>query len=751
MDGQLVRQWYSWFPDDPDFGLQTPFLPHPNNVKDFYETGKTFTNSVALSGGNENTLFRLSYTNTDQSGTIPNSTLTRNNLGLNASTQLTEKLKASTSINYVQNKVGGIPGTGYGADAGNVVTSFNEWFQRQIDIDKLRNYETAEGRDRTWNIASPTDLDPLYWENPYYVLYNSPANSQRDRVFGNMSLSYDITSDLKVTGWARSDFYTDRRNDRIASGSIPQDMYEESIRQIKENNFELLLQYNKQINEDFSVGANLGANRRNNSYYRNTARTVGGLNVPNFFSTEASIDRPVVEDYYDEKRVNSVYGSANVGFKGTVYLEGTLRNDWSATLPSDNNSYLYPSITTSFVFSELFPNSNVLSFAKLRAGWAQVGNDTDPYRLATTYRSENNYGANPAFSVPNRLNNSELKPEITTSYEVGMDLRFFQGRLGLDVTYYDNQSTDQIIALDVSATSGFADAIVNAGLITNKGWEVMLTGTPIETASGFRWDVNVNWAKNENTVVELAEGLTNYLIGSYGLSVNARVGSPYGLMVSSGFATTEDGQRIISSNGLYLQQQDKEVGSVLPDWVGGVSNSFSFKGVNLSALIDFRKGGDVYSVTNRYGQYSGLLEETVGNNDKGNPMRDPVADGGGIKPIGVVNTGTAEAPIYTPNEQYIDAQKYFGQSSLREQFVYDGSYVKLRELRAGYTFPKSLYENIPVQSISLAFVGRNLAVFSKNLPHVDPESALGSGNIQGFENGQLPSVRSLGFDINIKL
>ncbi|WPP49263.1 SusC/RagA family TonB-linked outer membrane protein [Catalinimonas niigatensis] len=751
MDGQLVRQWYSWYPDDPDFGQMTPFLPHPDNIRDFYETGKTFTNSVALSGGNETTLFRLSYTNTDQTGTLPNSSLVRNNLGFNGSTKLSERFTASTSINYARNRVDGVPGTGYGADAGNVVTSFNEWYQRQLDTEKLKNYQTADGRDRTWNIKSPTDLDPLYWENPYYVLNNSFATSQRERVYGNVSLGYDITDDLKVTGWARTDFYTDRRDDRIASGSIPQAMYEEEVRELKETNFEMLLQYNKQLSEDFSLGANFGANTRTNTFYRNKARTVGGLNVPNFFSTEASIDRPIVEDYYDERRVNSIYGSANVGFKDIIYLEGTIRNDWSSTLPAENNSYLYPSLTTSFVFSELLPTADFLSFGKIRAGWAQVGNDTDPYRLATIYRSENNYGDNPAFSVPNRLNNADLRPEITTSYEIGLDLRFFQGRLGMDVTYYDNQSTDQILPLDVSATSGFADAIVNAGLVTNKGWEVMLTGTPVETASGFRWDVSVNWAKNENRVVELAEGQTNYLIGTYGLSVNAREGQPYGVMVSSGYATTDDGQRIISANGLYVQEQDKVVGNVLPDWVGGVSNSFSFKGINLSALIDFRKGGDIYSVTNRYGLYSGLLEETVGNNDKGFPMRDPVADGGGIMPIGVVNTGTAEAPVYEPNTQYIEAQNYFSQSSLREQFVYDGSFIKFRELRAGYTFPKSLYENIPVQSISIAFVGRNLAVLHKNIPHVDPEAALGSGNIQGFENGQLPSLRSLGFDINIKL
>jgi TonB-linked SusC/RagA family outer membrane protein len=751
MDGQMVRQWYSWYPDDPNFGKMTPFNSSPGNIQDFYETGQTFSNSVALSGGNETTLFRLSYTNTQQKGTLPNSTLSRNNAGFNGSTKLTDKLTVSTSINYAQNKVDGVPGTGYGNDAGNVVTAFNQWYQRQLDTDQLRNYETAEGRDRTWNIKSPSNLDPLYWENPYYVLNNSFATSQRERVFGNMSLSYDFTDDLKITGWARTDFFTDRRDDRIATGSIPQDMYQEEVREVKENNFELLMQYNKQINDKFSVGANAGANSRVNSYNLNRVRTVGGLNVPNFFSAEASIDRPTVKDYEEERRVNSIYGSANVGYNGMLYLEGTLRNDWSSTLPAGNNSYLYPSVTTSFVFSELFPNSNVVSFAKIRGGWAQVGNDTDPYRLAQVYSPEVNYGSNPAFGVPNQLNNSNLRPEITTSYEVGLDMRFFSGRLGMDVTYYDNQTENQILPLTVSSTSGFSSAIVNAGLVTNKGWEVMLTGTPIELSNGLTWDVAINWARNRNQVVELAEGQDNYLIGSWGLSVNARVGQPYGAMVATGYKETENGERIVSENGLYAIEADKLVGNILPDWTGGISNTLSFKGVSLSALVDFRQGGDIYSVTNRYGLYSGLMAETVGNNDKGNPLRDPVSEGGGLLKEGVVNVGTSENPVYEPNTQYIEAQEYFSQSGLREQFVFDGSFIKLRELRVGYTLPSSLFSNTPFQSMSIAFVGRNLALLMSNIPHVDPEGALGSGNIQGFENGQLPSNRSLGFNINIKL
>ncbi|MEO0330823.1 MAG: TonB-dependent receptor, partial [Bacteroidota bacterium] len=385
----------------------------------------------------------------------------------------------------------------------------------------------------------------------------------------------------------------------------------------------------------------------------------------------------------------------------------------------------------------------------------------DPYRLATVYQSENNYGSSPAFSVPNRLNNSELRPEITSSYEVGLDLRFWNNRLGIDVTYYDNETTDQIIPLDVSATSGFADAIVNAGLVTNRGWEVMVTGTPIETASGFSWDITANWARNRNQVVELAEGQNNFLIASWGPSINARVGEPYGTIVTEAFMLNEDGDRVVGEDGFYLREIDQVVGNIMPDFTGGVMNQFSFKGINVSALVDFQKGGNLYSVTNRYGEYSGLLASTVGNNSLGNPMRDPVLindDGtvdpnsGGVIADGVMNVGTEENPVYEQNTIPTAANEYFQRlRSIRENYVYDASFVKLREVRIGYTFPKALYENIPVQSISLAFVGRNLALLHSNIPNVDPEAALGSGNIQGFENGQLPSIRSLGFNLNIKL
>lgn len=758
MDGQMVRQWYSWYPDDPNYGKMTPFVAHPDNVKDFYETGVTTNNNIALEGGGDGTLFRLSFTDFRQTGTLPTSELQKNTIAFNGSSKLTDKLTASASVNYVSLSNEGIPGQGYGNNAGNVVTSFNQWFQRQLDMDNLANYKTADGVDRTWNISSPTNLRPLYWENPYWVLNESPAEMERQRVFGNVSLKYDVLPGLTVQGWARTDFYTDRRQERIASGSIPQAWYKEEVRQLEDNNYEFLATYSKDFGSDFTLDANVGANKRVRMYYNNTASTNGGLSVPNFFNVGASIDRPSITDYKSKKVVNSVYGSATIGYRNMAYVDLSLRNDWSSTLPDGDNSYLYPSVTGTFLFSELIDDKSILSLGKVRASWSQVGNDTDPYQLAVTYGSANNYGSYPAYAVPNNLNNAALKPETITTTEFGVEMAFFNSRLGLDVTYYDIQSKDQILDLDVASTSGYNSTVVNAGLMTNKGWEVMLSGRAID--SDLTWDIVANWAKNTNKVELLAAGLDNYQLASWGPSINARVGETYGTWITDGFVyanqivdgeydsdivADKSSERVVGEDGLYLRATNQTYGSYLPDWTGGVTNTFTYKGVMLSALIDFQKGGQLYSVTNRYGNYSGLLAETAGLNDRGNPQRDAVSEGGGYLAVGVKEDGT-------PNDVYVEATDYWQHlRTRREYYLYDASFIKLREVKVGYTLPRKLFANSFIEGVSVSLVGRNLAILHKNAPNIDPEAAYGSGNIQGFENGQHPSTRTMGFSVNVKL
>ncbi len=753
MEGQLVREWFSWYPDDPQFGQLTPFSPQPNNIRDFYETGVVYNNSVALYGGTEKTNFRLSYTNYQGKGTVPNNEIAKNTIALNASSALTDKFTVSSRINFTDYAQTGIPVTGYSADLGNTnnSTSFNEWFQRQLNMSQLRNYRTATGDQRTWNIKSPTDLDPLYWDNPYFGINESGINNFRERVFGDVSLRYDILDNLHIQGWARADFYTDRREQRLAANSLQTPYYLEEVRQIRDNNYELHLTYEPKLGEDFTLNLLAGANLRSRRSYRNYEQTQGGLSVPGLYSINASIDRPVIEDEFFQKEVQSLFGSASFGYKGIAYLDATLRNDWSSVFPEENNSYLYPAITGTFVFSELLANQNLFSLGKLRASWASIYRDTDPYELQNVYDGEPSYGSSPAYAAPNLLRNPNLRPELSVTKEIGLEMNFLQNRIGFDVTYYDINTSDQIINLDVSSTSGATRSVVNAGELTNKGWEVMIFGTPVRLNNGFSWDINVNWARNVNKVVTLYDSLETIQIASWGPSINAKVGQPYGTWITDGF-TYADGRRLVDEDGNYVRATNQTFGTYLPDWTGGVTNTFRYKGISLAATIDVRQGGQFYSVSNRYGNYSGLMEETVGLNSLGNPKRDPVAEGGGVIADGVVNTGTDEAPVYVENTTATEAQNYYGNlRNYREYYLYDASFVKLREVRLAYNLPQSLLGKTPFTGITVAAYGRNLAILNKNAPNVDPETSAGSGNVQGFENGQYPSTRIVGFNVNIKL
>ena len=744
LDGRPVRQWYSFYEGDPDFGQATPWVAHPDNVRDFFETGVTLNNNVALSGGNENSSFRLSYTNVTQNFVLPNSELDRNTLNFSGSTKFTDKFTASISANYVVNEALGRSGTGY--DGNNVMQQLNQWSHRQMDMDKLRVYETTEGIHRTWNIGGPTSLAPYYSDNPYWTRYKNYQNDDRERLFGNLTLKYDFTEWLSLTGRVMTDFYTDRREERIAVGSQAISEYSEGIREVTETNADLILNFDRRLSEDFSLNAFVGGNIRINSYHRNVGTTQGGLNVPDFYNLNNSASSVLIDDYFEERQINSVFGSASVGFRDMVYADFTLRNDWSSTLPVDDNAYLYPSVSGSFVFSELGPlqTSGILSFGKLRAGWAQVGNDTDPYRLGITYVPKESFGADPRFTVPNDLNNPNLRPEKTNSWEVGADLRFFSDRVGLDVTYYSSVSTDQIFTVDISGTTGYGAQIINAGEVTNKGVELQLRATPVVT-DNFQWDLIVNWARNRNEIVELAPGIETYTLANapFSVSVVAREGEPYGAIMGFDFVYDDEGNKVINPSGTYaVTSEQVPLGNAMPDWTGGITNTFSFRGVTASVLIDGRKGVDIFSISNMFGKYSGMLQETVDNN-----VREL-----GIIAEGVVNVGTPENPQYEPNTTRLAAIDYFqGLYGRDAAHVYDGSFIKLREVTLGYTLPAGLLENTPFRNVTLSVVGRNLALLYRKIPHLDPENTLSSGNVQGIEGAQLPSVRSWGFNLSFNL
>ena len=744
LDGTPVRHWDSWYPGET-FGELRPWTANPDNVRDFYETGATYTNNVAISGGDEKSNFRLSYTNLNQGGVYPGSQLDRNTFSINANTKVGDRISVGVSGTYVATNGEGRPGVGYGGFGNqiNVQTNFNQWFQRQLDIDRLANFEQPDGSPRTWNLRSPTNRGALFWESPYWVVNRNLNFDQRDRLFGNVSLSYEITKGLSITGFARSDYYDFTSNDRIASGSASDlAFYELRSRRNRENNFELLLEYDKTFG-DFSVNANLGGNIRKEDFQSSSARTDGGLSVPGLYTIEASINRPSRTDFRSQRRVNSAYGRVGVGWKNLLYVDVTARNDWTSTLSSDNWSFFYPSVSTSFVFSELLPGNSILSFGKLRAGVATVGNDTDPYNTQNVFTATDFFGSNPTFAVPNTQRNPDLTAEEIATWEIGLDMRFLRDRISFDVTYYDIESRDLIIPLDVSGATGFNATFVNAGKITNQGIEASLFVTPIQKEN-FAWTIGANLARNVNEVVELAEGQNTLTLGNWGPRFTATVGQPYGTIWADGFTRNDDGERLVGEEGLFLREDFEPRGSAYPDWTGGIINDITLFGFNIGTVVDFRRGGSLYSVTNRYGEYSGILESTVGVNDRGTDWRLPIAEGGGIRSDGVKEDGT-------PNDVYIRADEYFKQFvNRREAYIFDASFVKLREVSISKNIPAGWLANLPVQSARVSLIGRNLAILHRNAPNIDPESATSNSNIQGFENGQNPSVRSVGFNLNVK-
>lgn len=748
LDGQMVRHWDSYDEwDTENFGITRPWVANPSNIEDYFETGRTWNNNIALSGGSESAGFRLSYTNVDVKGTQPNSSLKRNVINFNGNVQLSEKLSAHVNGNYVRSEGLGRPLTGYGES---IMSQFNQWYQRQLDTERLKNYKNPDGSQRTWNRNSADDPSPHYWDNPYWERYENVQNDNRDRIFGDLGAQYQFTDWLSVSGRAMTDYYTDRRIERIAVGGVRESLYREDLRTLQENNYELMINFNNlDLTSDLSLNALAGANKRVYGLEENLASTQGGLNTPGFYSLANSVSELSITDNTFERVVNSVFASASFGFKNFLYLDVTARNDWSSTLPSDNNSYFYPSVSTSFVFSELMPTNNVLSFGKLRASWAQVGNDTDPYRLANTYFTLPNFGGSGSASLPNSQNNANLLPEKTTSFEVGAQLNFLRNRITLDATYYNSVTEDLIFNVSQSGASGFTSAIRNAGKVQNNGIELMLNFTPIQTNDGLTWDIGLNYAANNNEVVELADGVDNIRLAAlFGVSVEARPGETYGTIIGYDFARDENGNKLVDASGAYVSTDEVvPIGSILPDFTGGVSTALSYKGFEISGLIDFQKGGSLHSLSNQWGKYSGMLQTTVENN-----VRED-----GIVVEGVYAPGTMIDGVDVSgqqNETVLDAQSHFFLNQgyiIHAADVYDASFVKLRELRITYTLPGSFVSNTPFTGASISLVGRNLAILSSNIPNVDPQSAVSSANIQGFEGGQLPSERSIGVNLNFRL
>ncbi|KFF05155.1 SusC/RagA family TonB-linked outer membrane protein [Flavobacterium reichenbachii] len=751
--GQPVYQWDAFTPYSKNYGQATAWNAAKNGPISFFNTAKTATNSLSLEKSNEKSSISLSYVNTMQSGILPNSELKKNQLSARFSQKITDKLTANAYAAVTLQNTIGRNSTGYND---NILGNFRQWWQTNVDLKEQQNvYNASGGQNVTWNWADPTSPEgivPAYWDNPYFTRYQNYSSDDRTRLFSYASLDYKITSWLSALGRVSLDTYKELQEERRAVGSIasgfglsPVDEtsgYQRYDNNFQEINYDGMLNFNKKFGEDISLTGILGMNLRRDNRENVLSSTIGGLVTPGKYALSNSryaLPFPIEQKY--TKQVNGIYAQASLGYKDTYFLDASVRRDESSTLPKGDNAYVYPAVSGSILFSNLI-QQKWLNLGKFRMNYAEVGNDADALQLVNTYTRSSNFNNEPMYTLPNTNNNSNLKPERTKSFEVGLETSMLDRRLGFDVTYYKTNSVDQIVSAAVSSASGFTNAWVNGGNIENKGLEIQITGTPVKTKD-FSWDISVNWSNNKSRVISLPGGIGNLQLAGFqgGVTTNATLNEAYGSIKGTDYVYTNGERTIDQKTGKYMitTTSDNTIGNITPDWIGGVRNKLSYKNVSLAFLIDTQKGGDIFSLDMYYGLATGLYKETAEGN---------------IRQTGVLNAGVA--PDGTPNKvvsqnpgTYSNNYGYLAEPA--KAFVYDASYVKLREVSISYNFPKKMFEGTFVNSATFSLLGSNLWIISKNLPYADPESGLSSGNkSRGYSVGSLPTTRDIGFNLTFK-
>ncbi|MCM4168433.1 TonB-dependent receptor P26 [Arenibacter antarcticus] len=744
----LVFQWDAFYPESSNYMKATPWVAPQRGPESIFKTGVSLNNSISIDGGTDISTYRLGYTLYDQEGILPNSKIRRNTVNFKGTHEFTEKLTSGVTVTYTNTDGKGRYGTGYSNT--NIFQSMRQWNQNNVDFEAQKNAYFQTGRNITWNYANAEggNFDAIYTDNPYWQLYENYQTDNRDRVYGDFNVNYKLTDWVNATGRVSMDNYTDLREERANVGSNGVSRYGRYDANYSELNYDLLLNFNYNITEDLNFSGLLGATARRQKFRQMRASTTGGLVIPDLFALANSKNLLVPpEEVYEELHTNGYFGSASFGYQNFLFLDVTGRIDESSSLPKSNNSYFYPSVSTSFVFSELW-NTNWLTLGKFRANFAEVGNYAPPLSIHNVYSSPTNFRT-PLYSVSSTANNPDLKNETTRSLEVGLEMEFFNRRLGFDVAAYKSNSIDQLMPVTVTGATGFTKRWVNAGEIENKGFETSIHFSPIRNED-FEWRINANWYKNESEVLSLFGDNKNLQLASLqgGVTINATVGQAYGTIWGTNFEYL-NGERVIDpDNGKFVVDENPQtIGDINPDWKAGISNTLSYKNLSLSFLIDIQKGGDVFSLDTWYGYRTGVTANTAGLNEIGNPVRDPVSAGGGLLLNGVNPDGS---PNDTRTHVQDQSTAIGSKAAPHAYHVYDASFVKLREATLSYSLPKSIAERISMSNITLSAIGRNLWIIDKNIPYSDPEAGLSSGNIQGYQSGAIPTAKEYGFNLKLQ-
>ncbi|MDQ8141832.1 SusC/RagA family TonB-linked outer membrane protein [Chryseobacterium sp. CFS15] len=726
----MYLPWYAFDPEfSNDYLKPVPWVAPKNDVDSFFNTGVTYTNNISVAKSFGDTNVRLSYTNTNITGIVPNSKIKKDNFSINLNSKLSDKLTADAIVNYVHTEGFNRPEIGYGDNS--VAQKFYHFGQRNLDYEKLKDYKLLDGSQRTWNRSAYDDPTPLYSDNPYWTVNENTSADSRQRFFGNAGLTYNFDKHFYVVGKVYGDVYSQNISSRVAVGSQAISNYSIQKRNVSEFNYEGRAHYNNNFG-GFSLNTFAGFNIRDNKTSILDGTTIGGLVIPGLYNLDNGVENSLASNAEAHGSVKSLFASASIGFRDLLFVEATGRNDWYSML---KDSGFYPSVTGSFVFSNVL-KTNWLSFGKIRAGWSSIAQGGTPYVTGTFITFGSPFNGAPQYSNPNTAGNPDLTPELKVTKEIGIEARFFKNRLGFDVTYYDTKSRDLIIPVPVDPSTGYLSKSINAGEMTNKGLEAMVNVTPIRN-DNFSWDITWNFAKNRNKLVNLYQNLQNYVLTNapFRAQLVAQVGQSYGSILGTDYVYDAQGNKVVDENGFYKASEIQSLGSILPKYNMGFRNTVRYKTLSLSFLIDIQEGGKYFSTTNMWGMYSGMLEESAL---------------GGNREAGVILAGVKEDG--TPNDILLDAPTWGGTyyNTVDAQNVFDASYIKLRDITLGYDLPKSMIGNV-FQGVRISAFARNLFAWNLSNKGIDPENtSYGSGNIQGLEGGSLPSTRTYGVNVNFK-
>jgi TonB-linked SusC/RagA family outer membrane protein len=729
------QMYYQYDPAKQGRGDErTLWRPYKDNIKGFWRTGSTITNSVALEGGNDKGTARLSVTHSKNEWIMPNTGYERITAQTGLNYKISDKLKINTRISYTNKSSDNLPATGYN----NQSMSYFMIFQNP-------NVDLNWYKDRWKNgLEQVEQIHPFssFIDNPFLIANEMTNAVNNNSVVGSISATYEISKKFDLMLRSGVNVMDEDRKMRrpFSTANFLKGYYKEQAITDFESNSDFLLTYKDKFAKDFTVSVSAGGNKMVHRYNR-VDSYIDGLVIPAVYKLNNGLASPQVKITDKNFNVHSLYGLAAFGYKNKYFLDFTARNDWSSTLPSDNWSFFYPSVNASFILNDIFRLPTVISFAKLRLSAAEAGNDTDPYQTQKYYGASEFASSG---SVDAILYNATLKPEISTSYEAGLDIRVLKNRFGLDLTLYNSITRNQIVGVPMNWSTGYSAAFLNSGEVRNRGVEVVINSKNISNKL-FNWNTTINWSKNQNRVLSLAEDLggeDNQIIGTGGnATIIAKIGGGTGDVYGFGFVRSPDGQIVYNSNGLPARPSDIQyIGNAFADWKGGIQNEFSYKNFRFSFLVDAQQGGIIYSQTHHKMTEQGKLKHTL----RGRETNKIIGEG-------VVDDGTGH---FVPNTKEVLIADYYGDYYRRanvESNSFDASYIKLREARFEYSLPKKLLEKTFIRQASFAVYGRDLLIFT-DFPMFDPETAAlnGSTLIPGVEIGQLPSTRTMGLNLTLK-